>query len=85
VLSILDRLRSLFAGPSHIGDTGDDQSEFAADMQEEYGAPDEAAADLERMENVHGGAVVPGIAASEAAETAEEDLETEEAPPDPDP
>lgn len=84
-MSLLDRLRKLFEGPSHVGDTGDDPSEFAADRQEEYGAPDKAAAELERMENVHGGAVVPGIAASEAAETAEEDLETEEAPPDPDP
>jgi hypothetical protein len=84
-LSILDRLRNLLEGPPRIGDTEDDRSEFAADMHEEYGAPDEGAADLERMENVHGGAVVPGIAASEAAETAEEDLETEEAPPDPDP
>jgi hypothetical protein len=84
-VSLLDRLRKLFEGPSHIGDKGDDPGEFAADMHEEYGAPDEGAADLQWMENVHGGAVVPGIAASEAAETAEEDLETEEAPPDPDP
>ncbi|HJQ75244.1 MAG TPA: hypothetical protein VJ814_10170 [Gaiellaceae bacterium] len=84
-MSLLDRLRNLLSGPPHIADSGDDAGEFDADMHEEYGAPDEGKADLERMENLSGGAVVPGIATSEAAEAGEEDIETEEAPPDPDP
>jgi hypothetical protein len=84
-VSFLDRLRNMLSGPPHIDDSGDDPGEFAADMQEEYGAPDEGAADLKRLEATSGGAVVPGVATSEAAEAAEEDLESEEAPPDPDP
>jgi hypothetical protein len=84
-MSFFARLRNLFSGPAHIAGGGDDSGEVAADMHEEYGAPDEGEADLKRMETTIGGAVVPGISGSEAAETGLEDLESEEAPPDPDP
>jgi hypothetical protein len=84
-MSLLDSLRKIFSGPTHVGGGGDDPGEVAADMHEEYGAPDEGKADLERMEDLHGGAVVPGIAGSEAAEAGLEEIESEEAPPDPDP
>jgi hypothetical protein len=81
-MSFLDRLRNMLAGPPRV-QGGDDEG--AAALREEYGTPDEGAADIRRMETTAGGAPMPGFAASEAAETAEADLETEEAPPDPDP
>jgi hypothetical protein len=85
-MGFLDRLRALLSGPPHIDDpSGDEPGAVAADMHEEYGAPDEGAADLKRMESTLGGAVMPGVAGAAAAETAESDLESEEAPPDPHP
>jgi hypothetical protein len=81
-VSFLDRLRNLLAGPPRIEDAGD--PEAAADLQEEYGAPDQGAADLEEIAET-GGAYLRGggYGAAEAAEAAEDDLATEEAPPDP--
>jgi hypothetical protein len=79
-MSFLARLRNLLAGPPRVqGDAAD-----AVALQEEYGTPDEGAADVRHIETTAGGAAVPGIAASEAAGAAEEDLQSEEAPPDPD-
>jgi len=78
-MSFLDSLRKLFAGPTHVGDGSDAD---AAALHEEYGTPDESAADVRRVETTAGGAPLPGRAASEAAEAAEEDLSSEEAPPD---
>lgn len=87
-MSFLDRLRNVFSGPPHISGSGDDPSEVAAVLQEEYGVPDEAAADLRRIEQTGGGGVgpfQPNFGASDSAETAEDDLASEEAPPDLDP
>jgi hypothetical protein len=86
-MSLLDWFRNVFSGPPHIAGSGDDPSEVAAVLGEEYGLHDEAAPDLRRIEATGGGGglVQPGYGAFEAAETAEEDLASEEAPPDPDP
>jgi hypothetical protein len=45
-------------------------------------SPDEGAADIKRMETTAGGAAVPGIAGSAAAQAAEAQIASEEAPPD---
>lgn len=81
-MSFFDRLRKMLAGPAHI-QGGDDEGEAA--LNEEYGAHDEGAAELSRVEQLSGGAVIPGRAAAEGAEAAADDLATEEAPPDPSP
>jgi len=88
-MAFLDRLRKLFAGPAQVQAADADE---AAALREEFGTSDDGAADL-RREEVAGGAVRGGgaglsnvgFAASEAAEAAEGDLSTEEAPPDPTP
>jgi hypothetical protein len=84
-MSFLSWLRNLVSGPSQIADGGN--PEAAADLHEEYAAPDAGEADLQYMEETGGGGGTRGIryAASEFAEAALEDLETEEAPPDSDP
>jgi hypothetical protein len=90
-MSFFDRLRGLFAGPAHMSDGGD--PEAGADLQEEYGAPDAGEAELKAAEQhdfgglgARGGvAPATGFGASEAAEVAEADLGSEEAPPDPNP
>jgi hypothetical protein len=86
-MSIRDWIRGLFASPTRIADGGD--PEAAADLHEEFGAPDAGEADIKAIaEGGTGGAegiVQSSLAAQEAAETAEEDLETEEDPPDLDP
>lgn len=43
-------------------------------------SPDEGAADIKRMETTVGGAAAPGIASSAAAEAAEAQIESQEAP-----
>jgi hypothetical protein len=82
-MGFLDRLRRLLAGPPRIqGDAADE-----AALHEELGTPDDGAADVRRVggsPGVGGGLHNTGFAASEAAEAAEADLETEEARPDPD-
>ena len=87
-MSIRDWLRGLFpSSPARIEDGGD--PEVDADLQEEFGAPDEGREDIEHLADTAGGGggFVPEqrLAAGESAEAAEEDLESEEAPPDPDP
>jgi len=81
-MSFLDRLRKALAGPPHI-QGGDDEGDAA--LHEEYGTPDPAEADVRHLETTTGGAVLPSFASSDAAVTAEEELESEEAPPDPSP
>jgi hypothetical protein len=81
-MSFLDKIRNALAGPPHI-EGGDDETD--ATLREEYGTPDEAEADVTHLETSTGGAVVPSFASSDAAEAAEDDLESEEAPPDIDP
>lgn len=44
----------------------------------------EGEAGVEEMEDLSGGAVMPGLAASEGAEAAEAQIKSQEAPPDPD-
>jgi hypothetical protein len=57
-----------------------------ADIDEPTGEEDivrnEGEADIEQMENVSGGAGVPGLAAPEAAETVEAELSEYEKPQD---
>jgi hypothetical protein len=43
-------------------------------------SPDEGAADIKRMETTVGGAAAPGIAPSAAAEAAEAQIKSQEAP-----
>ncbi|HJQ75243.1 MAG TPA: hypothetical protein VJ814_10165 [Gaiellaceae bacterium] len=81
-MGFLDRLRKKLAGPVHV-QGGDPAGEVA--LQEEFGGSDSGAADLRRAEKLSGGAVMPGQATAEAAETAEANLQTEEAPQDPGP
>lgn len=76
-MGFFDRLRKMLQGPPHI-QGGDDESNAA--LHEEFGTRDAGSADIRRMESTVGGAVMPGMAGSEAAETAEADL-SEEAPP----
>jgi hypothetical protein len=94
-MSIGDFFRKLFTGPTRIGDGS---AEDAATLHEELGTPGEGDAELKRMEGTGsggdstgfhtgagGGATGLRYGASESAEAAEEDLASEEAPPDPDP
>jgi hypothetical protein len=80
-MSFLDRLRNLLAGPPRVKG---DATESAA-LREEFGAPDEGSADVRSVEGpgVGGGLHTTGFGGVEAAEAAEGDLSTEEAPPDP--
>ena len=93
-MSVRNWFRGLFAGPTTIG--GGDPEAAAALREEDFGVQDAGEADLEsiaegRTPAAKAGmvqqsmAVQASLAASEAAETAMEDLETEEAPPDPNP
>ncbi|TML74833.1 MAG: hypothetical protein E6G12_10740 [Actinobacteria bacterium] len=85
-MGFLDRIRNALAGPPHVDDSDRDEGpEIDAAMAEDFGAPDKGAADVRRMETTAGGAVMPGKAGAEAAEAAEADLASEEAPPDPNP
>ncbi|HJQ48998.1 MAG TPA: hypothetical protein VJ838_00585 [Gaiellaceae bacterium] len=78
-MSFLDRLRNLLSGPPRV-DAGD--AEGAADLKEEFGAPDEGQQDIDRMTHGYtGGGPVPGLAGRDAAEIAESEIESEEAPP----
>jgi hypothetical protein len=77
-MSFLDRLRSWFAGPTRVK-AGD--AEGAADLKEEFGTSDPGREDVERMEHGYtGGGPVPGLAGRDAAEIAESEIESEEAP-----
>ncbi len=79
--------RALFAKPERIDDGGNPEADAA--LQEDFGVPDAGEAELKSIaEGGTGGAeglVQPSGAASEGAETALEDLESEEAPADSDP
>jgi hypothetical protein len=81
-MGFLTWLRNALAGPPRI-QTGD--AEEAAALHEEFGTADEGAADLRHVEGAGGGGRSPDVrfGASEAAEAAEADLASEEAPPDP--
>ena len=79
-MGFLDRLRNWLSGPTHV-DAGD--AEGAADLHQEYGTPDKAQEDVERMEYYAGGGPVPGLAGEDSAEVAEGEIESEEAPPGP--
>ena len=81
-MSFLDKLRNLLAGPPHIRA---DDPEASATLHEEFGAPDKGADNLHRVEAAGDHTVIPSYSASESAEAAEEDLESEEVLPDPDP
>lgn len=76
-MSVRDWLRGLFAAPARIDDGGDPEAD--ADLAEEYSVPDAGEADVKAVAESG-----RPYAAQEAAETAEEDLETEQAPADPD-
>jgi hypothetical protein len=83
-MSFLDKLRNLFAGPPRVHAADEEE---AAVLHEEFGAPDSGAAQIKHIEETGGGGgMIRGdrFAAQESAEAAEADLETEEAPPDPD-
>jgi hypothetical protein len=81
-MSFLERVRNWLAGPPRV-DTGD--PEDAAGLKEEFGSSDEGKADVDRITHSYaGGGPVPGLAGRDAAEVAESEIESEEAPPDPD-
>ena len=76
-MSLGDWFKRFFSSP--------EAAEDAADLHEEYGAPDEGEAELEEPGQSSGGAGVPGLASLEGAEIAEADLEELEPPADPAP
>jgi hypothetical protein len=81
-MSFLDRVRNWFAGPPRV-ERGD--AEEAADLKQEFGASDPGREDIEVLEHGYaGGGPVPGLAGRDSAEIAESEIESEEAPPDPD-
>jgi hypothetical protein len=78
-MSFLNRLRNWLSGPPHV-EAGD--AEGAADLKEEFGASDEGRQDIDRLQHGYaGGGPVPGLAGRDAAEIAESEIESEEAPP----
>lgn len=79
-MSISDWFRNLFSSSS-------EGAEEDAALREEGLGSDEGEADLKYMEETGGGGGTTPIryGAVESAEAAEDDLESEEAPPDPDP
>lgn len=72
--------KRLFSSPSEGAETD-------AALHEEYRAPDAGEADLKFMEETGGGGGTTTIryGAMDAAEAGEDDLQSEEAPPDMDP
>jgi len=85
MMSMLERLRRLLAGPPRVDDRGREGAEVDATMAEELAAGDEGAADLERMETTTGGPPAGGLASSEAAEAGAAEIASEAPPPDPAP
>jgi hypothetical protein len=84
-MSFLDRLRNLIAGPPRVQSGGAEES---ASLREEFGPSGDDPADVRRVVDSPGGGGglnTVGYGAIEAAETAEGDLSTEEAPSDPTP
>jgi hypothetical protein len=83
-MAFLDKLRKILGGPPQVRAGS---AEDAATLHEEFAAPDQGESDVRYMEDTGGGAYSTGIryAESESAEAAEEDLESEEAPRNPDP
>jgi hypothetical protein len=79
-MSFLDRLRNLLAGPPRI--QGGNADETVA-LKEELGTSDQGAADVEGAAET-GGGYVRGVdyGSLEAAGTAQDDLATEDTPPD---
>ena len=80
-MSLLDRIRALVSGPPHLGGVGRDDEEAE---REEYELPDRGEEELRNVDET-GGLRGGGFAGGEAAEAAEEDLETFRPPPDPAP
>lgn len=77
-MSFLDKVRGWLSGPPHV-QAGD--AEERADLKEEFGGPDEGKADIDRITHGYtGGGPVPGLAGRDAAEIAESEIESEEAP-----
>jgi hypothetical protein len=77
-MSFLDKVRNWLSGPPHIH-AGD--AEERADLKEEFGASDEGRQDIDRITHSYtGGGPVPGLAGRDAAEIAESEIESEEAP-----
>ena len=73
-MTLRDWFRNLISGPPHVHDTTDDAGEVAATLGEEYDAP-----------APHEDTISSHLAPAEAAEAAEDDLESLEAPPHTDP
>jgi hypothetical protein len=72
--------RNLFSGAPHVHDTTDDVGEVEATLSEEYRTPARDDASVRQMELA---SQLPSN--SEAAGAAADDIESMEAPPDPDP
>ena len=77
-MSFLDKVRTWLSGPPRVK-AGD--AEGAADLKEEFGASDAGHEDIDRLTHGYaGGGPVPGLAGRDAAEIAESEIESEEAP-----
>lgn len=79
-MTLVAWFRNLISGAPHLHDTTDDPSEVEATLSEEYTVPAPHEASVKQIELASH--LAPN---SEAAGTAADDLESMEAPPDPDP
>jgi hypothetical protein len=74
-------LHDALAGPPHVNDSDRDEGpEIDAAMAADFSAANEGDAAVRRMGSGTLGGVLPGKAGSEAAEAAEDDLQSEEPP-----
>lgn len=76
-MGIMDKIRGLLAGPTQVGGSGAESDAALSEDERTQTAGDAQFAQAAEF--------TPTYGSLEAAETAEEDLETEEAPPDSDP
>jgi hypothetical protein len=85
-MGFFDRIRNALAGPPHIDDSDRNEGpEIDAAMAADFGGGDKGAADVKRYEATGGSGPLPGLGGLVGGQAAEEDLESEAAPPDLDP
>jgi hypothetical protein len=85
-MGFLDSIRNALAGPPHIDDSDRNEGpEIDAAMAADFSGADKGAADVKRYEMTGGSGALPGLGGLVGGQAAEEDLESEEAPPDPNP
>ncbi|MFL5960243.1 MAG: hypothetical protein ACJ75G_08280 [Gaiellaceae bacterium] len=85
-MSLRDWFRNVFSGPPRVADAGDEGAEIDAAMREEELATPGPPGSLPPYRDTVGGGLAPSRPGTPAgAEAAENEIEAEEAPPDPTP